>query len=104
MRKHTELVRKFLSEVSGIGGVATINEYNVLEVWVSNISDEKYDDVLFNAGLILYEVPGGHTWGNDGVGYLANRRQNFVEIHKTVSKSFAAEIRKHKADCLCIAG
>lgn len=103
MRKHTECVRKFLSEVSAIGGVATINDYNVLEVWVPNVSDEKYDEVLFAVGLMLYEVPGGHTWGNDGVGYLANKRQHFVEKHKTVAKSVAVEIRKHKADCLCIA-
>jgi len=103
MRKYTACVRKFLDEVSAIGGIATIDEHNVLEVWVSNVSDEQYDDVLFKVGMMLYVVPGGHQWGTDGVGYLANKAGHFVEVHKTVQKRVAEEIRKHTSDCLCIA-
>lgn len=93
-RKHTECVRKFVSEASSVRGSVTLTDDNVVEVWVGDVSDEVFDDVLFKVQMMLYSLPGGHSWGTDGVGYLCNKRGHFVEVHKVLTKSCAAELRK----------
>lgn len=98
MRKHTECVRKFVAEVASIGGSAYIQD-NVLTVSVG-ASEEKFDDTLFNVQMILYVVPGGHSWGTDGVGYLANKEEGIVRVKKCLPKSVVNEFKKIDPDMI----
>jgi len=103
MRKHTECVVKFFSEVTALNGKVFLSRSNVVKVRVSSVSDEQYDDVLFKVQMAMYVIPGEHSWGTDGIGYLANKAGNFIEVNKVVTKRVAEEIRKNATNCLCIA-
>lgn len=96
MRKHTQTVRNFLSEVAAIGGTVCIRRDvdNVVAVKVVNVPHDIYNDVLFKVQMMLYSLPGGHSWGTDGIGYIANKSANFVEVMKVLQPSFAKEMHK----------
>lgn len=93
-RKFTECVRSFLSEVKTIGGEVSLTDDGVVRVTVRNVSDENFDDVLFKVQMMLYSLPGGHSWGTDGIGYVSNKSAHFVNVNKALTKSVAAEMRK----------
>jgi len=97
MSKHKECVTNFVSAIKEMGG--TIHVYpcavtgGSISVTVKNPAN--FDEALSRVRSLLRLVPGGHVWGTDGIGYVANKQSNFVEVSKSVTKNVSAEFAKN---------
>lgn len=94
MSKTSEHVEKWVSELTDMGGVYDIREgSDVVELYVGNVSPDRFDDVLFKVQMLAYGLCIGMSWGTDGVGYDANKRGRFVSVKKCVPKRIAKYLR-----------
>lgn len=94
MSKTSEHCEKWVSELCAIGGVYDIRpNSDVVELYVGNVSPDKFDDVLFKVQMLAYGLCNGLSWGTDGVGYDANKNGRFVSVKKCVPKRIAKYLR-----------
>ena len=94
MSKTAQHCEKWVSDLCAIGGVYSIREgSDVVELYVGNVSPDKFDDVLFEVQMLAYGLSNGMSWGTDGVGYDANKRGRFVSVMKCVPKRIAKYLR-----------
>lgn len=93
MRKHEQKVKDFVREIEQDFGMVIVKR-DVLTIYRGNVSDDIFDDVLWKFQMAVYGLCDGHSWGTDGIGYLSNKSQHFVEVHKVLPKAIRNEFLK----------
>jgi hypothetical protein len=94
MSKTAQHCEKWVTELACIGGVYVVRPDNdVVELYVGNVSPDRFDSVLFDVQMLACGLCNGMSWGTDGVGYDANKRGRFVSVMKCVPKRIARYLR-----------
>lgn len=97
MSKHTQCVSTFVNAIREMGGSIEVSPCAVsggtISIFIKGSAN--FDAALSRARELLRYVPGGYAWGTDGIGYVANKQSNIVELHKGVTKSVANEFVKN---------